>query len=134
MESLEGNVDILCVDDDDVDVQGMQREFTKVNALLKIAIAKNGTEALNKLYGREGENKIHPKIILLDINMPKMNGIEFLRALRDDADFTDVEVFILTGSYSTKDKIAMQDLNVRGHIIKPLGYGDALNVFWALQA
>jgi CheY-like chemotaxis protein len=134
MESLKGNVDILCVDDDEVDILGMQREFSKVNALLKIAIAKNGDEALNKLYGRGGEDKIHPKIILLDINMPKMNGIEFLRALRDDTEFTDVEVFILTGSYSTKDKIAMQDLHVRGHIIKPLGYGDALNVFWALQA
>ena len=54
--------------------------------------------------------------------------------LREDNEFTDVEVFILTGSYSTKDKLAMQDLNVRGHIIKPLGYGDALNVFWALQS
>ena len=127
-----GEIDILYVEDDEVDIQGMQREFKKVNALLKIAIAQDGSQALSMLQGQHGEAKIIPKIILLDINMPKMNGVECLKAIRANADLADTEVYILTGSYATKDKLAMRDLNVAGFIVKPLEYSDALNVFWAL--
>ncbi|AHE66355.1 response regulator [Legionella oakridgensis] len=134
MESTERNIDIFYIEDDEVDILGMEREFKKINELLEIAVAKDGHQALNKLYGRNGEEKLHPKIILLDINLPKMNGIEFLKLLRADPTFIDIEVFILTGAFNTQDKMAMKDLNVRGHIIKPLEYEDALNLLWALQS
>ncbi|MCP0912944.1 MULTISPECIES: response regulator [Legionella] len=133
MGVTERDIDILYVEDDEVDIKNMQREFKKVNDLLQIVVARSGGQALDMLYGRNEESKIHPKIILLDINMPKMSGIEFLQTLRSNPDFTDIDVFILTGSFGTEDKLAMEGMNVRGHIIKPLQYGDALNVFWTLQ-
>lgn len=132
MQIQDKGVDILYIEDDIVDTKCMEREFKKVNALLKIDTAKDGIQALNMLYGRNGETKITPKIILLDINMPKMNGTEFLKTLRSDPNFGIIEVYVLTGSYSTKDKIAMRDMNVSGFIVKPIEYADALNVFWAL--
>lgn len=126
--------DILYIEDDEVDIQNAQREFTRVNKLLNIVIAHDGIEALNKLYGRNGEEKLPfiPELILLDINMPKMNGIKFLEALRADSAFDNIRIYILTGSYDTKTKLVMNELNVKGCIVKPLQYEDALKVFWTL--
>ncbi|VEG91865.1 response regulator [Legionella spiritensis] len=126
-------VDILYVEDDDVDILKMQREFSKVSKLLTIAVSKDACRALDMLYGRNKEKKITPQIILLDISLPKINGIEFLETLRSDTNFMDIRVFILTGAYSTKEKLLMEQLKVMGHIIKPIEYKDALNVFWTLQ-
>ncbi|KTD63207.1 two-component response regulator [Legionella santicrucis] len=133
MNPQENTVDILYVEDDIVDVQGAQRLFKKVKESCAIEIASNGQEALNKLFGREGEKKIHPKVILLDINIPKVNGIDLLKIIRQEPSLTFIEVFIVTNAYTTKDKLATKDLNVRGQIIKPLEYGDALNIYWATQ-
>lgn len=133
MEPQGNMVDILYVEDDVVDVQDAQRLFKKVKESCAIEIASNGQEALNKLFGREGEIKIHPKVILLDINIPKVNGIDLLKLIRKEPSLALTEVFILTNAYTTKDKLAIRDLNVRGQIIKPLEYGDALNIYWATQ-
>lgn len=134
MEPTMDKVDILYLEDDEVDIQSVQRVFHKISSLIKIEVAKDGNQALDMLYGRNKENKIHPKVILLDINMPKMNGIEFLTELRADSSFTDIEVFILTAAYTSKDKLALEPLNIRGHLIKPLDYGEAIKLFWVLQS
>ncbi len=135
MESNGSGFDILYVEDDEVDIQCAQREFKRVNELLKVAIARDGVEALDMLYGRNGKVKLipAPKVILLDINMPKMNGIEFLKELRSDPDFNSTAIYILTVSYATKDKLAFRDLKVAGFIVKPMEYSDALNIFWSLM-
>lgn len=133
MEHQALQVDILYIEDDEIDIHHAQREFQKVNKLLKLTAVRNASKALDMLYGRNQEVKISPKIILLDLNMPELSGVEFLKELRADNYFLDIKVFILTGAFSTDEKLAMQDLNVRGHIIKPMEYKDALNVFWALQ-
>lgn len=133
MESHINFVDILYVEDDVVDVEGMQRIFKKVKESCAIEVASNGEEALNKLLGKNGEEKIHPKVILLDINIPKVNGIDLLKMIRKEPALICTEVFILTNAYTSKDKLAIKDLNVRGQIIKPLEYGDALNIYWATQ-
>lgn len=136
MESTgdEGGVDILYVEDDEVDIQDMKREFKKINDLLNIVVANDGVQALDKLCGRNGEKKITPppKMILLDINMPKMDGIEFLKTIRSNTDFDSVAVYILTVTYTTQDKLALRDLKVTGFIVKPLEYADALEIFWSL--
>ncbi len=131
MEPQENPVDILYIEDDVVDVEGVRRIFKKVKESCAIAVAANGEEALNKLYGRQGQEKIHPKVILLDINVPKVNGIDLLKIIRKDPSLAFTEVFILTNAYTKEDKLAIKDLNVRGQIIKPLEYGDALNIYWA---
>ena len=117
-----------------MDIQDVRREFLKVNDRLRFAIAHDGAQALNKLQGLHGEEKLHPppKVILLDINMPKMGGTEFLKALRADSTLEDIDVYVVTASYDTQAKLSMRDLNVSGYIVKPLEYSDALNIFWAI--
>ncbi len=128
------NADILYIEDDDVDIESMQREFAKMEKKVNIAIAKDGKEALDMLYGRNGKPKLRPKVILLDLNLPRMNGIDFLKEVRKSFDFEKVKVFLLTGEYTTKEKLAKSELHVSGCIIKPLQYADALNISWCISA
>ncbi|KTD12081.1 response regulator receiver domain protein [Legionella gratiana] len=127
-------VDILYIEDDEVDVIAMQREFLKTNQPINIVIAKDGEQALDMLYGYNGQLEIKPSVILLDLNLPQMNGIDFLKKLRGGFNFVDVKVFVLTGAYTTEEKLATIDLNVSGCIIKPLQYEDALNILWCVTA
>ncbi|WP_115711937.1 response regulator [Legionella sainthelensi] len=127
-------VDILYVEDDEVDIKAMQREFLKMSKPINIAIAKDGEHALDMLYGLNGQLEIKPNVILLDLNLPQMNGIDFLKKLREGFTFTDVKVFVLTGAYTTEEKLATSDLNISGCIIKPLKYEDALNILWCASA
>ena len=134
------SVHILLVEDDEVDQEDIRRTFKKNKISNPLYIANNGLDALNKLLGQNGEQKLNPtpKIILLDINMPKMNGIEFLKALRLNPELRSLLVFVLTSSDDDKDKIAAYKLNVAGYILKPLQFADfaqavtVLNMFWTL--
>jgi CheY-like chemotaxis protein len=134
MMAAEGSFPVLLVEDDEVDIESVQREFKKVKIAVDLHIARNGVEALDKLYGRNGEQKLFPppRAILLDINMPKMNGIEFLKTLRQDPEFKHTSVYILTMSYNTRDKVATHGLNLAGYIVKPLECEDVLRVYWSL--
>jgi len=137
---LDNNVSILLVEDDEVDVMNVQRAFKKNHICNPVHVAGNGLEALDMLRGTNGVEKLNPlpKIILLDINMPKMNGIEFLSELRTDADLRAASVFVLTTSDEEKDRIAAYDLHVAGYILKPVVPSKfmeavkALDVFWSL--
>lgn len=112
-------VNILLVEDDEVDVMNVKRAFLKNNIRNTLYVAGNGVEALDML-----ENAIVPlpRIIILDINMPKMNGIEFLRHLRQNEKFKNISVFVMTTSNEDSDKINAYDLNVAGYILKPLSF------------
>jgi len=130
---------ILLIEDDQVDVMNVKRAFKKSNIMNPLHIAGNGLEALAKLRGEEGEEKIPiPKIILLDINMPKMNGIEFLRELRNDNELKRISVFVLTTSNQERDKFDAYDMNVAGYILKPVDLTDfmkavsTLELYWSL--
>lgn len=131
---------ILLVEDDSVDVMNVQRAFVKNNITNPLHIAFNGVEALNMLRGSNGKPKINPspRIILLDINMPKMNGLEFLRELRNDAELKSLSVFVMTTSNDDQDKIEAYNLNVAGYILKPLSFEKfvnavaVLNSYWKL--
>lgn len=114
---------VLLVEDDFLDIISVQRSFKKAGVHHNLIVAKNGVEALEMLRG-EGAEKIDPKpmLILLDINMPKMNGIEFLEAIRSDNEFRDIEVFMTTTSEEEQDQEAARRLNVRGYIVKPLSF------------
>jgi len=131
---------ILLVEDDSVDVMNVQRAFVKNNITNPLHIAFNGVEALNMLRGSNGKPKINPtpRIILLDINMPKMNGLEFLRELRNDEELKSLSVFVMTTSNDDQDKIEAYNLNVAGYILKPLSFEKfvnavaVLNSYWKL--
>jgi CheY-like chemotaxis protein len=133
-------VNILLVEDDQVDVMNVQRAFKKNNILNPLTVAFNGVEALDKLRGTNGEEKIIPvpQIILLDINMPKMNGLEFLKELRSDPVLHPISVFIMTTSNDDKDRFEAYNYNVAGYVIKPITFENfvsavsILNNFWQL--
>ncbi|SHM57790.1 Response regulator receiver domain-containing protein [Flavobacterium xinjiangense] len=128
-------VNILLVEDDEVDVMNVKRAFSKNNIKNELFVAGNGVEALDML--RTSIVPL-PRIIILDINMPKMNGIEFLKNLRDDENLKNISVFVMTTSNEDSDKINAYNLNVAGYILKPLSFEKfitsvaTLKNFWSL--
>lgn len=111
-------INILMVEDDKLDIIDIQRALDKMNILHKTSVAKNGEEAMQHLAQLEGNER--PDVVLLDINMPKMNGIEFLTAIRSNPQWKDLKVFILTTSDDRVDRDAAKKLGVSGYIVKPL--------------
>jgi CheY-like chemotaxis protein len=129
-------LNILLVDDDEVDVMNVQRSFKKNNISNPLYVAGNGVEALEML--RSGSVPSQNRLILLDINMPKMNGIEFLRILRADPVLRSSPVVVLTTSNDDKDRMESFELNVAGYLLKPVTFNSfvelmlALNKYWML--
>ena len=112
-------VQILLVEDDDVDVEGVKRAFTKQRIANPIHVARDGLEALAKLRGSDTEPALaRPYLILLDLNMPRMNGIEFLQQLRNDSKLHDSVVFVLTTSDTDRDKVAAYEQHIAGYLVK----------------
>jgi CheY-like chemotaxis protein len=111
---------ILLIEDDHLDIENAKRTLSKANFLHNLYVAKNGEEALNMLMGQNAE-KIDPlpEIILLDLNMPRMNGFEFLSILRTDERFSHVKIFIITTSADDLDKELCHKYGVSGYIEKP---------------
>ncbi len=136
---MDNSISILLVEDDEVDAMNVKRAFKKANITNPLYVAENGLDALAMLRGEDRE-KISPtpKIILLDINMPKMNGIEFLHAIREDPEFKCISVVVLTTSNEERDKVAAYNLNVAGYILKPvepqkfMEAVSVLEVYWNL--
>lgn len=114
-------VNILLVEDDVLDQMEVKRTLERKNILNRIKIAKNGEEALQLL--EETESDIFfgkPDIILLDLNMPKMNGFEFLSKIKTRDEWKDIKVFVLTTSDEREDKVAASKHGISGFITKPL--------------
>ena len=112
-------VNLLLVEDDEVDIQGLRRAFAKSRIANPITVAHDGIEALEILRGENGHEKLpKPHLILLDLNMPRMNGIEFLEAIRADEDLKGSVVFMVTTSKADEDKARAYGHNVAGYIVK----------------
>ena len=123
---------ILHIEDDIVDTMVVERILKKKNLVSELFNAKNGVEALDLQKGKNGK-KVNPEIILLDLNMPKMNGLEFLKELRADADLKSIKVFVLTTSDDENDKKTAYKYNVSGYIIKPINATEFENLFDVLR-
>ena len=113
---------ILLVEDDELDVISIERALRKLDIEYDLYIAHNGKEALALL--NDVTKPLDPDVILLDLNMPKMNGIEFLRVLRNEEKFQHYKVFIMTTSSELSDQSITEELGIAGYIIKPLSYTD----------
>ncbi len=119
MKTMNKDVTIIVVDDDDIDAKGIERAFRKAHISNPIVRAESGIEALQMLRGTDGVEKINkPYILLVDLNMPRMNGIEFIQELRHDEMLKDSVAFVLTTSKAEEDKAAAYDLNIAGYIVK----------------
>jgi CheY-like chemotaxis protein len=129
-------LNVLLVEDDEVDVMNVQRAFKKNNIANPLFVAGNGEEALRMLRG--GEIPTERRLVLLDLNMPRMNGIEFLRELRADDELRYTSVVVLTTSNDERDRVEAYNLNVAGYILKPVTFQNfcdamlTLNKYWTL--
>jgi CheY-like chemotaxis protein len=118
---MEKVVNILLVEDDNLDIIDVKRALDKMQIINRMAIAKNGEEAiqiLNKNHPQAFDTK--PDVVLVDINMPKMNGLEFLNVIRSSEEWKNLNCFIITTSEEKVDRDAAKKLGVSGFIVKPL--------------
>ena len=127
---------ILLVDDDRVDVMTIRRALRDIKVTNHLDLAGDGEEALAHLRNPQNET---PCLILLDLNMPRMNGIEFLGVAKHDPDLRRIPVVVLTSSAEEQDRLASFDLGVAGYIIKPVDYHRfveavrTIDLYWSLS-
>lgn len=133
---MRGRKPILLVEDDRVDAMTVKRALGDLKITNPLDITTNGEEALAFLRDPEKEM---PCIILLDLNMPKMNGIEFLQIVKNDENLKRIPVVVLTTSREEEDKIASFNLSVAGYIMKPADYMQfvetvrAIDYYWTIS-
>ncbi len=120
---------IVLVEDDEGDALAVERAFRRSNIANPIVRAVDGMEALEILRGENGRAKPgSPYLILVDVNMPRVNGIDFVKEVRKDANLRGVVVFILTTSRRDEDIAAAYSQNVAGYILKSKAGEDFLNL------
>jgi len=133
---MKNNKSILLVEDDQVDAMTVKRALKELNITNELFITGNGEEALEFLRDKDNES---PCIILLDLNMPKMNGIEFLKIAKQDDSLRRIPVIVLTTSKDEQDKFDSFNLSVAGYMIKPVDYKQfvetmkAIKMYWVLS-
>ncbi|UWR25845.1 response regulator [Sulfitobacter sp. S223] len=130
---------ILLVEDNDLDIELFKRGLKRFGISHPLVIARDGEEALRILDVNLNEQTIaHPFVVLLDINMPRMNGHEFLEAIRASEEFKSLRVFVFTTSENKKDVDLAYQQNVSGYIVKPNSSAELVEVlrrlheFWTL--
>jgi CheY-like chemotaxis protein len=111
---------ILLIEDDTIELMKLNRAMLSLNMNHEVTEATNGEEALELLLNE----KYYPDIILLDLNMPKINGIEFLEILKNNESIKFIPTIILTTSSNEKDLLACFNLGISGYILKPLKYDE----------
>jgi CheY-like chemotaxis protein len=140
---VDKRVPILLVEDDFIDVKTVRRAFKKNKVINPLHVCNNGEEALAYLR-REGnyadkDKSPRPGLILLDLNMPVMNGIELLQIIKNDDELKHIPVVVLTTSKDENDRVETFNLSVAGYIIKPVDFDRFLeavkiiNLYWSLS-
>jgi CheY-like chemotaxis protein len=112
-------VQLLHVEDDDLCLMGLNRAFRAAKIANPVSFAHDGIDALEMLRGTNGRSRLpRPFLVLLDLNMPRMDGIDFLKELRKDEDLKKSIVFVMTTSGADDDKVKAYNLGVAGYILK----------------
>ena len=123
-------INILLIEDDIIEVMKLKRVTSTLNLNHKITEANNGEEALNILKQKDNL----PHIILLDLNMPKINGIEFLKILKADERLRYIPTIILTTSNNQRDLLECFEIGIAGYVLKPLKYEEYVSKIEKLLA
>ena len=130
------NMPILLVEDDKVDAMTVKRALRETNIVNKLVIRENGVEALEHL---QEKSNTRPCIILLDLNMPKMNGVEFLEKIKSDKNLKSIPVIVLTTSDELDDKKSAFEHSAAGYMLKPVDYNqfvdtmNSIKQYWVLS-
>jgi CheY-like chemotaxis protein len=132
---------ILMVEDDPKDVELTLTALEEYNLANEVIVARDGAEALDYLYSR-GEYKMrssgNPAVMLLDLKLPKVDGLEVLKQIKSDAELRMIPVVVLTSSKEEKDMVASYKLGVNAYVVKPVDFHEFVNaikelgVFWAI--
>ena len=121
---------ILLVEDDSVDTMTVKRAFKKLEIKNPLSVCENGEIALEWL---NKNREAMPALILLDLNMPKMNGIEFLKVIKQDEDFKMIPVVVLTTSEDQQDRLDSFKLSVAGYMLKSYSYPQFLELIQSIN-
>ncbi len=133
---------ILLIEDDKVDIMTVQRAFKQNNITNTLEVKQNGEDALEYLRQEEPDGEedfVLPGLILLDLNMPKMNGVEFLKIVKSDERLKSIPVVVLTTSKEENDRCESFNIGVAGYIIKPVDFNKfvevikLINMYWTLS-
>ena len=127
----DANKPILLVEDDQVDMMTVVRALKEIHVTNRLVPVENGEDALHYL---QDENNDKPCIILLDLNMPIMNGFEFLEAVKDDEKLIRIPVVVLTTSIEQEDRLNSFNFGVAGYMSKPVDYQQFVEVIRAIDA
>ena len=123
-------IQILLVEDDDGDARAGERTFVKARIANPIVRAIDGVEALDLMKGTNGRARLRrPYLLLVDLNMPRTNGLQLISTIRADPELHDSIIFVLTTSNRTEDKDSAYALNVTGYILKESAGEDFLKLF-----
>lgn len=132
---------ILMVEDDDNDVDMTLAALEEYNLANEVALTRDGEEALDYLYCRgkyQSRSNENPAVLLLDLKLPKVDGLEVLRQVKTDDKLQMIPVVVLTSSHEEKDMVASYKLGVNAYVVKPVDFHEFVNaikelgVFWAV--
>lgn len=132
---------ILMVEDDPKDVELSMTALEDYNLVNEVVVARDGEEALDYLFCRgkfQDRSSDNPAVILLDLKLPKVDGLEVLREIKSDAKLRLIPVVVLTSSKEEKDMVTSYKLGVNAYVVKPVDFHEFVNaikelgVFWAL--
>ena len=132
---------ILLVEDDPQDVELTMTALQEYNLVNEVAVARDGQEALDYLYCRgqfNGRDGTRPAVVLLDLKLPKINGLEVLEQIRSDKELKVLPVVVLTSSHEERDLVRSYELGVNAYVVKPVDFHAFVNavkelgVFWAM--
>jgi CheY-like chemotaxis protein len=130
------NRPLLLVEDDQVDVMTIKRALKEIHVVNPVAHVENGEEGIAYLHDNSKEK---PCLILLDLNMPVMNGIEFLQVVKQDEHLRRIPVIVLTTSEEQQDKVNSFNLGVAGYMAKPVDYRQfvevmrSIDMYWTIS-
>jgi CheY-like chemotaxis protein len=137
-----GEVEIVLVEDNPNDAELIMRALRKRNLANRIVLLKDGAQALDFLFGQSGSEgpatELTPKVVLLDIKLPKVDGIEVLRRLKSDNRTKEIPVVILTSSNQERDVVAAYKLGVNSFVTKPIKFDEfskvvaELGIYWMM--
>lgn len=125
MTTADNPISLLLVEDDIVDIQAFKRSMRLFRLTNPLYIARDGIEALNMLRGTNEDNTPViplPRIVLLDLNLPRMDGLTFLKEVRADSLLCTLPIIVITGSTDERSRTAALDLNVANYFIKPVNF------------
>jgi len=132
MENKE--VEILLIEDSEADIEMMLRSLSEYNVCNAIQVARDGREALDLLFaGRDGAEGIRPKVVFLDLKLPKVSGHEVLRRMKSDDKTREIPVVVMTSSGQQADIDRCYEIGANSYVVKPIGFEDFSRVVQELK-